>query len=238
MAEVKADVVSNPKTAIWKIGRENGWPQMTARRLVMEDLGPRSFVKRRTQLITKPQRQKRKDRATKILNLLKRNASGKVFSDKRDWHLEKHHNRENRRYLATSPASMDPTTKYVGRAKFSQKVMCLGVVMSDGQALPLFWFDGSLKGKRYKGMLAHKVLPILDYTYGKGRCIWVRDGASSPYIHKASRITCGNNWGQGGLVQDNMDPKLTEPEPPRLQHVGAHREHPSSAMHKKFWLIR
>ncbi len=54
VAKVKADVVSNPETTIRKISRENGLPQTTARWLVKGGLWLKSFVNRRTQLITKP----------------------------------------------------------------------------------------------------------------------------------------------------------------------------------------
>lgn len=51
--------------------------------------------------------------------------------------VDGHRNRQNDRYVASSPDEVKP----MFRSKNPQSAMALGVVGSDGQAMPLHWFE-------------------------------------------------------------------------------------------------
>ena len=178
--EVEESIKANPETSIRRLARDHRVAKITMTRLVKEDLGLKSLVPRRVQNLTETHIKGRVERGNKILNYLKNNRDHRVliFSDEKDFHLEKYMNRRNSRYIAKSPDTVPPSVKYVGRAKFPKKAMMLGVVGADGKAFPPVWINGTLDGPMYKQILAYKILPMLDKTYGKGKYIWTQDGAS------------------------------------------------------------
>ncbi len=53
----------------------------------------------------------------------------------------------------------------------------LGVIMSDGQKLPPFWYEGTMDEKKYKSYLFNKVFPALNSTYSENNYIWTQEGA-------------------------------------------------------------
>ena len=180
--------------------------QRTMERVVKSDLGLQTLVKRRVQLLTASQRQKRLERARVILNKLK---SGKdkvlIFSDEKDYHVDKHHNRRNSRYISESPKVADPTVKYVGRQKHPAKAMMLGYVDSDSKAFPPIWVKGTVRKENYKRMLSQTVIPTLDRTYGKGNYVWVQDGAPS-HTSKVVQNYLSNKLGSGGFWSKSVWP--------------------------------
>ena len=58
-----------------------------------------------------------------------------IFSDKKIFTVDGHFNRQNNRWMAKSPKDVKP----MFRSKKPAKAMCLGVVGSDGQRMPLHW---------------------------------------------------------------------------------------------------
>ncbi len=125
--------------------------------------------------------------STTMINKLKGEVSGKilVFSDEKDFHLNKHLNRRNDRTLAASAKDVDKANRFQGRPKFPKKAMFFGFIGSDGKAFPGIWIDGTMNAAKYKSILVRKVFPILDATYGMGNYIWMQDGAS---VHTAKII--------------------------------------------------
>ncbi len=112
----------------------------------------------------------RVERGRKILNFFKEGRDGKVlvFLDEKDFHVDKHVNRCNSRYIATSVKDAAAEIKCVGRSKHPSKAMMLGAVCLDGQALPPIWIKGIKDGTTYKNILSRKVFPVLDAMYGRG----------------------------------------------------------------------
>ena len=178
--EVREAINHNPETSIRKLARDHKMPETSMRELMKKDLGVKSLTKRKIQMLMPVQRQKRVTRGKKILNWLKEGHRGKVlvFSDEKDFHVDKYINRRNSRYISTSVKDAPPKIKYVGASKFPAKAMMLGVICSDGKALPPVWIKGNMDGPMYKNILSRKVFPVLDATYGKGGYVWTQDGAS------------------------------------------------------------
>ena len=185
--DVRARIDQDPNVSIRALAREFMMAEATMRRLVKVDLELKSLAKSKIQQLTPMQREKRLKMCKIMLNRMKRKDAGKilVFSDEKDFHLTKHHNRRNDRTIASSAKAVEPTNRFVGRPKFPQKAMFFGFVGSDGTAFPGVWLDGTLNRIKYKSILIRKVIPILDATYGRGNYIWTQDGASS---HTAKSI--------------------------------------------------
>ena len=92
------------------------------------DLGLKTLVKRKAPLLTTAQQQQRLVRAKLILSKLKGDRQDEVliFSDEKDYHVDKYVIRRNSRYLAESPETAGSTVKYVGCQKFHGKAMTRG----------------------------------------------------------------------------------------------------------------
>ncbi len=203
---VRHDVTNNPSTSIWKLTTKS-IRSLSMRDLIKDDLGMRSLVKRRIQQLTPLQMEKREDQGIKIINFLKSKEAGKVliFSDEKDFHVDKHHNRRNSRYIAESPEPVGPEIRYVGTSKFPAKAMRLGYIGSCGTAFLLIWIEGTMDGPMYKRILQHKVLPLLDATYGKGNYVWTQDGASC-HTSKLVQQHLMNRLGSRGFWSMELGP--------------------------------
>ncbi len=177
---VKTKIKENPSTSIRTLARDFSLPETTMRRLVKVDLGLKSLAKTKVQQLTPVKRSKRESRGQKMLNLLHQETVGcvLVFSDKKDFHVDQFLNRRNDRYLATSTKDTDLSIRYVGASKFPDKKMMFGYIGSDGTAFPPIWIEGNMDGLMYKNIMARKVIPTVERTYGKDKFVLVQDGAS------------------------------------------------------------
>ncbi len=79
------------------------------------------------QFLTTVQRTKRLKRTHLILNMLKKRFNGKVFifSDEKDFHVNKYMNRRNSYDIAGGLVSTDLLTKNIGRRKHPSKEMIM-----------------------------------------------------------------------------------------------------------------
>ncbi len=197
-------IKGNPNISIRALAREFRMAQTMRRRLVKEDLGMKSLAKPKIQQLTPVQRQKRLDMCKFMLNRPQREDTGKilVFSDKKDFHLIKHHNRRNDRIIASSAKAVDSANRFMGRPKLPQKAMLFGFVGSDRKAFPGVWVKSILDAAGYKSILIRKVFPILDATYSKGNYIWTQDGASMLTVNSImsylkSKLRSRGFWSKG-----------------------------------------
>ena len=184
---VKEKIDTDPNISINKLARDFNVSRMTMWRVVRKDLGLKSLARVRCQQLTTKQRQGRLEKGKLILNKLRGEVSGKtiVFSDEKDFHVDKYSNRRNDRTIAKSAKAVKPKDRFVGRSKFPAKAMMFGYVGSDGKAFPPIWIKGTLNSAGYKHILASKVIPKLNSTYGMGNFIWMQDGAS---CHTANSV--------------------------------------------------
>eukprot|EP00095_Tigriopus_kingsejongensis_P011540 snap_masked-scaffold33_size549341-processed-gene-2.6 protein:Tk11540 transcript:snap_masked-scaffold33_size549341-processed-gene-2.6-mRNA-1 annotation:"Importin-11" len=119
-------------------------------------------------LLTTAQRQKRLDRCKKIITFLKKKPADQVliFSDEKIFTVDAVSNSRTTRYIAKRPEDVHPSVRYQGRSKHPAGAMMLGVVGSDGKAFPPIWVKGTMDSTQYKRILAYKVFPTLNQTYG------------------------------------------------------------------------
>ncbi len=85
VANVEGAVSLNPDTSVWALAREAGVSEPSMRWLVKEDLGLLSYVKQERPLLSEDTRRKREERATTLINRLKRVDAGAtiLFSDEK-----------------------------------------------------------------------------------------------------------------------------------------------------------
>ncbi len=97
VANMKGAMSLDPNTLVWALARKTRASAMTMHWLVMEDLGMRSYAKQERALLSDATWARRKERATLLLNRLKRVDAGAtlIFSDKKWFTLEQYHNRQN-----------------------------------------------------------------------------------------------------------------------------------------------
>ncbi len=133
----------------------------------------KSFATVPCQQLTPVQRKGRESKGQKMLNRLKRDTASKIliFSDTKDFHVDKHVNSRNNRVTSTNAKSVDPAKRYMACSKFPKKAMLFGFVGSDGRVFPPVWIKGTMDAPMYKRIWVHKVFPILDRTYGAGNYV-------------------------------------------------------------------
>ena len=115
----------------------------TISRTVAEDLNMKSYCLRMRHLLTATLMEQRLIKGIALFNELKHGSSGHVrfFSDEKKFIQDKLHNRQNDRFITDDPEEV----LIVMSTKFSTSVMVLGVVSSDGDVMPPYFFPESLK---------------------------------------------------------------------------------------------
>ncbi len=103
-------------------------PESSMRSIVRMDMGLKSLVVLQVQQLTSLHQEKFLKMAQVMLNKLKNEVAGKVliFSDEKDFHLNKHLNRRNNCTIATNAKAADLANRFQGQPKFPQKAMYFG----------------------------------------------------------------------------------------------------------------
>ena len=133
VAGLKKSILSNPRTPMNKLARDRHVSSRTVRRAVKHDLGMRSYVRRRRNLLTEKAKEVRRERAPVLLNHLKtRGSHVTVFVDEKNFTVDEVANRQNSRVIAASPAEVPPVLE----SKHPASVMVFGAVACDGRIMP------------------------------------------------------------------------------------------------------
>lgn len=179
---VSAAVAQEPKRNIRALARRFKVPLTSMHRIVRDDLGLNSRVQQSRPLLTADVKEKRLERATKLLNRLKKEDAKRVriFSDEKIFTTNAAVNRRNSRYLTDLPVGdVDPEIRVNAFAKNPGKVMMLGVVGSDGQKCPAVFVAAGerLDAAAYQDLLRRHVVPWLKRAYPDGNYVFQQDGA-------------------------------------------------------------
>ncbi len=144
---MKLEINKNPNQSIRNQARTFNKPEATMRKLVKVDLSLKSLAVVQVQQLTPLQKSKRLEMCRDMLNKLKGEAAGKtlIFSDEKDFHLNKHLNRRNNT-IAASAKTTEPSNRFQGHPKFPQKAMFWGWIGSDGKVFPGVWIKGTMDG--------------------------------------------------------------------------------------------
>ena len=185
VADLKARVQGDPTRSFRKLAKDMSVSRRTVSKTV-KNLGMTSYVRRPRQLLTSVAKEKRFSRSKKLLGRL-RHASGavRIYSDEKNWTVDQARNAQNDRYIAYTAKDVPP----INRTKHPAAAMMLGVVSSDGQRMPPFWFPCGLKvgTKEYLEVMEGTVKPWLDEHYPEGNYIWQQDGAPGHTSNKTEK---------------------------------------------------
>ena len=116
-----------------KLARDRRVNKSTISRAVKENLGMRSYFRKRQNLLTRRMKKLRRDRAPIIFNHIKnRGGEVRVFVDEKKFVVDEVANRRNSRVIASNPDDVSP----VMNSKNPASVMVFGAVASDGRVMP------------------------------------------------------------------------------------------------------
>jgi inhibitor of nuclear factor kappa-B kinase subunit alpha len=188
---------------------------------INKDLSLKSFTRVPRHLLTEVMKQKRLERCKKLRQYLRKNQSiVKIFSDKKIFTVDQVTNRRNDRFIAETPDEV----KGVYRTKHPAQVMVLGVLGSDGQKMPPYFFKAGEKigTEAYYKVLRFTILPWLKASYPEGNYVWQQDGAPSHTSNRCQKF-CQDNMASF-WPKDFWPPSLPELNPLDFFLVGHHQE--------------
>ncbi len=158
-----------------ELGKSTEMSKATAHNSI-KNLCLTSYVWRHRHLISAASKKTRVTKGKKLLSWMKKNPCViRIFSDEKFWTADQPRNPQNDCYLAKSPKDVPP----INRTKHPPRATMLGVVGSDGKAMPPYWFPSGLKvgTKVYLDVMENVMKPWLDETYPKDNCMWQQDSA-------------------------------------------------------------
>lgn len=210
VARVQQKVDQDPSKSIRSLARELGVANATIHRTVHEDLRYGSYALKTGHFMNDATKQKRLEKAKKLLIRLKHPEEAKMlkfFSDEKNFDQDQKVNRRNDRWLCKSPDEVPR----VMHTKFPSTVMVLGVVSSEGDVMPPFFFQRGLRvnASEYIKVLEDTVKPWMDGVANGRPYVFQQDSAPA---HKA-RAT--QNW-LADNVPYHWSPELWPPSSPDL----------------------
>ncbi|XP_059094623.1 uncharacterized protein LOC131889516 [Tigriopus californicus] len=182
--DLHCKIEADPSRSIRKLAKDLNVSRMTVLRAVGQ-LGLKSYVRRRRQLLSESSKNSRLERGKILINQLKKKPRSTVlvFSDKKNWTVDQARNARNDRFLAYCVDEVP----CINQTKHPASAMMLGVVSSDGKRMPPYWFPKGLRvgAKEYLEVMQEVVKPWLDATYPDNNYIWQQDSAPG---HKAKVV--------------------------------------------------
>ena len=173
---LKKSISKNPTTSMKTLAKRRNVSRRTISRAVNNDLGMRSYVRSRKNILTTRSKVIREERCPKLLNHLK-NKGGKVriFVDEKKFVVDEVSNRQNSRVIAYDSSQVHP----VMRSKNPASVMVFAAVASDGKFMPPHFIEAGLKinAVEYLKILKHTLLPWIDKHYDRKEVMLIQDNA-------------------------------------------------------------
>ena len=167
---------ADPYQSIRQVAREQKVDEKTIRN-GLNMLGLKSKRRPQRQLLTPKMKDARVSKGSKLVSSIKKLPRGtvRVFSDKKNFTVDTAYNPRTCRMVVSKEVEATP----VMRHKHPASVMMLGVVGSDGQKMPPYFFKSGLKinTEVYLNVMRRVVKPWLDATYPDGNYIWQQDSA-------------------------------------------------------------
>ncbi len=159
----------------------------------VKDMDGKSLVRVERQFMSVSVRQNHLHRCQGLLNNLKSAPANRViiFSDEKTCTVDPVRNRQNDHYLTFG--DVDESVRTLATTKHPASVMSLGFVASDGQKMPLIWFQTGyrLTGTGYVKILTDKLVPWVRRTYPDGNVVLQQDGVPA-HTSKAAQMCLAN----------------------------------------------
>lgn len=183
---IKDHINEYPGKSMRSIARELDISGKTVRKIVSENTTYRSYALRRGQFLTQKAKERRLERARKLLAKLKNPREKKsliFFSDEKNFQQDQKVNRRNNRWLCESVTNVP----IVMKTKFTATVMVLGVVSNEGDIMDPYFFSQGLKinADVYLEVLRDVVVPWMKKVANGRHFIYQQDGAPA---HNAKKV--------------------------------------------------
>ncbi len=143
-------------------------------------------------MLTMAQKEHQLERAKALLNKLKGKKGTIIFSDEKQFKVNKFNNRRNRRYLDFRDTPED--IRYCPKIKNPQSVMVLGAVGSDSKVCPPIFIPKGVTVMMdvYLGLLKDKVIPWIQDNYKPGEFTFQQDSAPAHGSKKTQEFLSQN----------------------------------------------
>lgn len=184
VSEVEEKIKEDPGKSMRAIAKELSVDHKTIVRTVHDDLGLKSYALRKAQLLTEKMKDNRKGKAAALLNNLKHQTCGllKFFSDEKNFDQDQKVNSRNDRWICKDPTEVP----VVMHTKFPATVMVLGVISSEGDVMPPYFFEQGhrVNAVAYIHVLETVVKPWMDQVASGREYVFQQDSAPA---HKAKK---------------------------------------------------
>ena len=163
---------SNGRKSARKLAKSFNVSRTTMRRVIKNDMGFRSYVKRIASKLTDTQKSKRYSSGIWIRkNIRKSNARKILFSDEKRIDIDGVYNRQNDRIYAPSRQEVDNNGGVHGKSKYLQGVMVWLGVCYNGVTRPVIIEDGTINHQKvHKKNIASS---IKRWSKAYGRRIYI-----------------------------------------------------------------
>ncbi|QQP36092.1 Transposable element tcb2 transposase, partial [Caligus rogercresseyi] len=162
VAEVKRKVNEDGNKSYAKLATKMGCSKQTIANIINKDLGYSSYKKRHWMILTEGTRESRRVKVAALLNNLKHKTAGllRFFSDENFFSQGQNRNRRNDRWICQNVDEV-PVVKHTN---FPSSVMVLGVISSEGDSMPPYFFEKGLKVNTaiYIDVMKNVVKPWMD----------------------------------------------------------------------------
>ena len=143
VTKVKQRIQDDPSKSMATLAFEMNINKSTISRTVAKDLNMKSYCLRKRHLLTAALMEQQLIKGTALHNELKHGSFSHVrfFSDEKKFIQDKLYNRQNDRFITDDPEEVP----IVMSTKFPTSVMVLGVMSSDGDVMPPYFFPEGLR---------------------------------------------------------------------------------------------
>lgn len=177
-----------------KLARINNVSRSTMQRLIKDDLGFKSYVKRVAPKLTDAQKKKRHSFGIWVRKNVTKSLSRKIlFSDEKRFDIDGVYNKQNDRIWAPDRAQADAAGGIHRKTKFPQGVMIWLGACYDGVTRPVIIEKGTIDNDRY----INEILPIAlqDGIELMGKeFIYQQDGAPAHTHHRTQSWCKSHFW--------------------------------------------
>ena len=187
--KVRCRISRNPRRSIRKMAREFSVNHETMRKLVVEDLGLKSFKRKKVHHLNPSIRTKRLVRSKALLQRFAPGAQDQIlFSDEKIFTIEEAWNRQNDRILATSSTAIPENLKYIDRVQKPLSVMVWGGVSANARTNLIFVPQVKINSVTYQELILEPEISVAGQNLFRNDT-WIFQQDSAP-AH-ASKSTLG-----------------------------------------------
>jgi hypothetical protein len=184
---------SKKKKSARKLAKSLNLSRTTVQRVIRDDIGFKSYIKRIAPKLTDPQKQKRHSFGIWARKKIRKSMTKKImFSDEKRFDVDGVYNRQNDRIYAPNREQADKDGGIHQKTKFPQGVMVWLGVCYEGVTSPVIIEKGTINHQRY----IDEILPVA-LKYGQklmgNEFTFQQDGAPAHQAHQ-TQTWCKNHF--------------------------------------------